>query len=199
VTPATAPAVPGPRTSRDREGRGRPAELTRAAAGPVICAVVLIALLSAWVASRGAGTLTQVRLKITLAAVPQRAFTVKAAESAGAAYTYLSIRNLTSTPDELVAVRTPIAARVLLTEHTGLAGRQVAVRALAIPGNSTVTLSPLTADVVLENPSPYEGTRDVPLTLVFRTAGAVTIQAPVTLPGTPLAAKRRPAIPSSGR
>ena len=96
--------------------------------------MVLIALLSAWVASRGAGTLTPVRLKITLAAVPQRAYTVKAADATGAAYTYLSIRNLTSTPDELVAVRTPVASRVLLTERTGLAGKQVAVHGLAIPG-----------------------------------------------------------------
>ncbi len=183
MTPVTAPA-PG-RRRRDRAGRGWPAELTRAAAGPVICAVVLIALLSAWVASRGAGTLTPVRLKITLAAVPQRAFTVKAADAAGAAYTYLSIRNLTSTPDELLAVRTPVASRVLLTERTGLAGKQVAVHGLAIPGNGTLTLSPLTADVVLENPSPYEATRDVPLTLVFRNAGTVTIEAPVTPPGTP--------------
>jgi copper(I)-binding protein len=182
VTPATAPA---PAPSRDRAGRGWLAELTRAAAGPVICAVVLIALLSAWVASRGAGTLTPVRLKITLAAVPQRAFTVKAADAAGAAYTYLSIRNLSGAPDELLAVRTPVASRVLLTERAGLTGQRVTVPALAIPGNGTLTLSPLTADVVLENPSPFEASGDVPLTLVFRNAGTVTIEAPVTPPGTP--------------
>jgi copper(I)-binding protein len=181
VTPATAPAVP----ARERAGRGWPAELMRAAAGPVCCAVVLVALLSAWVASRGAGTLTPVRLKITLAAVPQRAFTVKAADGVGAAYTYLSIRNLSSTPDELVAVRTPIASRVLLTERIGLAGKRVPVHGLAIPGNGTLTLSPLSADVILENPSPFEATRDVPLTLVFRDAGTVTIEAPVTPPGIP--------------
>jgi copper(I)-binding protein len=185
VTPATAPAATGGSTGRDRAGRGWPAELTRAAAGPVICAVVLIALLSAWVASRGAGTLTPVRLKITLAAVPQRAFTVKAADATSAAYTYLSIRNFASTPDELIAVRTPIASRVLLTERTGLAGKQVTVHSLAIPGNGILTLSPVTADVVLENPSPFEATSDVPLTLVFRNAGTVTIEAPVTPPGTP--------------
>jgi len=185
VTPATASAATVRRAGRDRTGRGWPAELTRAAAGPVICAVLLTALLSAWVASRGAGTLTPVRLRITLAAVPQRAFTVKAADAAGSAYTYLSIRNLGSTPDELVAVRTPIASRVLLTERTGLTGKQVTVHGLAIPGNGMLTLSPLTADVVLENPSPFEATRDVPLTLVFRNAGTVTIEAPVTPPGTP--------------
>jgi copper(I)-binding protein len=178
VTPVLAPA-------RDGTGRGWIAELAWAAAGPVICAVVLISLLSAWVASGGAGTLTPVRLKITLAAVPQRAFTVKAADAAGAAYTYLFIRNLGSTPDELVAVRTPIASRVLLTERTGPAGRPVTVPGLAIPGNGTLTLSPLGADVVLENPSPFEATSEVPLTLVFRNAGTVTIEAPVTPPGTP--------------
>jgi len=181
VTPVTAPAAP----VRDRAGRGWPAELTRAAAGPVICAMVLVALLSAWVASGGAGTLTPVRLKITLAAVPQRAFTVKAANATGVAYTYLSIRNLGSTPDELVAVRTPVARRVLLTERTGPADRQVTVSGLPISGNGTLTLSPLSADAVLENPSPFEATRDVPLTLVFRNAGTVTIEAPVTPPGTP--------------
>jgi len=181
VTPVAAPAAP----ARGRAGRGWPADLTRAAAGPAVCAMVLIAVLSAWVASGGAGTLTQVRLKITLAAVPQRAFTVKEADAAGAAYTYLVIRNLSSAPDELVAVRTPVARRVLLTERTGLAGKRVVVDGLAIPGNGTLSLSPLTTDVILENPSPFEATRDVPLTLVFRNAGTVTIEAPVTPPGTP--------------
>jgi copper(I)-binding protein len=185
VTPLTAPAAAGRRPGRDSAGRGWAAELTRAAAGPVVCAVVLVALLSAWVASRGAGTLTPVRLKITLAAVPQRAFTVKTADATDTAYAYLSIRNLSGAPDELVAVRTPVAPRVLLTERTGLAGNRVTVHGLTIPGNGTLTLSPLAADVVLENPSPYEATRDVPLTLVFRNAGTVTIQAPVTPPGTP--------------
>jgi copper(I)-binding protein len=184
MSPVTAPAAPAA-PARNRAGRGWPAELIAAAVGPVICAVVLIALLSAWVASRGAGTLTPVRLKITLAAVPQRGFTVKTADAVSEAYTYLSIQNLSSTPDELVAVRTPIASRVVLTERTGLSGKQVIVHDLAIPGKGTLTLSPLTADVVLDNPSPYEATKDVPLTLVFRNAGTVTIDAPVTSPGTP--------------
>jgi len=174
-----------PAMAHGRAGGGWLAELARGAAGPVICALVLIAALSGWVAAHGAGTLTPVRLRITLAAVPQRAFTVKAADAAGAAYTYLAISNVSGTPDELVAVRTPIASRVVLTARTGLAGKRVAVPGLVIPGNGTLTLSPLTADVVLENPTPYEATEDVPLTLVFRHAGTVTIEAPVTPPGTP--------------
>jgi copper(I)-binding protein len=73
----------------------------------------------------------------------------------------------------------------VLTERTGLGGKQVAVNGLAVPGNGALTLSPVTADVVLENPSPLEAAKDVPLNLVFRHAGTVTIEAPVTAPGTP--------------
>ena len=70
---AGPPGPPGP------PGRTWPRDLLRAAAGPVLCAVVLIGLLSAWVATGGAGTLTRVRLEVTLAAVPMRAFTPQAA------------------------------------------------------------------------------------------------------------------------
>ena len=56
-------------------------------AGPVACAAVLTGLLSAWVASGGAGTLTRVRIQVSLAAVPMRAFTPRAADAVGAAAT----------------------------------------------------------------------------------------------------------------
>jgi len=161
---------------------GRLAELGRSAAGPVACAAVLIGLLSAWVTAGGAGTLTRVQIKISLAAVPMRAFTPKAAAAAGAAHTFLTIRNLGSTPDELIAVRSPIATRVVLTRRAGPA---TVISGLPVPGNGTLTLSPLTDDAVLEDPVPFENSRDVALTLVFRHAGEVTIEAPVTAPGTP--------------
>ena len=164
---------------------GRLAELGRAAAGPVACAAVLVGLLSAWVTAGGAGTLTRVQIKISLAAVPMRAFTPQAAEAAGAAHTFLTIRNLGSTPDELVAVRSPIASRVVLTRHSGPAGPTTVVSGLPVPANGTLTLSPLTDDAVLEDPVSFENSRGVPLTLVFRHAGQVTIEAPVTAPGTP--------------
>jgi copper(I)-binding protein len=168
-----------------RGGRGRLAELARAAAGPVACAVVLIGLLSAWVAAGGAGTLTKVRMQVTLAAVPMRAFTPRAAAAAGAAHAYLTIRNLAGTPDELLAVRSPLSTRVVLTEKLDPGARPSIVNGLVIPAHATVTLSPLGEDVVLENPVPFEDRQSVPLTLVFRYAGQVTIDAPVTAPGTP--------------
>lgn len=169
---------------RGGAGDGRLTELLRAAAGPVICAVVLTGLLSAWVASGGAGTLTRARLQVTLAAVPMRAFTPSASAAVGATHIYLDIRNLSGIPDELIAVRSPIALHVVFTER-GLGTQQATVTSLPIPADSTLTLSPLTDDVVLERPVPYEDTRAVPLTLVFRHAGEVTIDAPVTAPGTP--------------
>jgi copper(I)-binding protein len=164
--------------------RGRLAELGRAVAGPVACAAVLTGLLSAWVASGAAGTLTRVRIQVTLAAVPMRAFTSRAADAVDAAGVYLTIRNLASTPDELIAVRSPVSRHVVLTERAGAAARP-AVDGLAVPAGSTLSLSPLGDDVVLENPVPFEGRQTVPLTLVFRHAGQVTIDAPVTAPGTP--------------
>ena len=170
---------------RGGAGDARLAELLRAAAGPVICAVVLTCLLSAWVASGGAGTLTRSRLQVTLAAVPMRAFTPSASAAVGAVRIFLDIRNLSGTPDELIAVRSPIALRAVFTTHRGLGTRQTTVSSLPIPANGTLTLSPLTDDVVLERTVPYEDTRAVPLTLVFRHAGEVTIDAPVTAPGTP--------------
>jgi copper(I)-binding protein len=59
------------------------------------------------------------------------------------------------------------------------------VGTLTVPGDGTLTLSPLTDDVVLENPARFEDRGSVPLTLVFRDAGQITINAPVTAPNTP--------------
>ena len=160
-------------------------DLVRAAAVPLICAAVLIGLLSAWVATSGAGTLTRVRLEVTLAAVPMRAFTPRAADAIHEAGTYLTIRNLSGTPDELIAVRSPVAGHITLSTRDGLAGMRKVVGTLTVPGDGTLTLSPLTDDVVLENPARFEDRGSVPLTLVFRDAGQITIEAQVTAPDTP--------------
>jgi copper(I)-binding protein len=165
--------------------RGLLAEAARAAAGPVACAVALTGLLSAWVTVGGAGTLTPVRIRITLAAVPKRAFTPEAASAVGEAHTFLTIRNLGSTPDELIAVRSAVAWRGVLVRRSVLAGPAVVVGGLPIPAHGTLSLSPLTDDAVLDVDTPFENSQGVLLTLVFRHAGQVTIDAPVTAPGTP--------------
>ena len=151
----------------------------------MICAIVLTGLLSAWVISGGAGTLTRVSLQVSLAAVPMRAFTPQAAVKVTTATTFLTIRNLTGTPDELVAASSPDARHVLLTERAGSAVTKTVVAGLVVPANGTLTLSPFGDDLVLQDPVPFENLPSVPLTLTFRHAGTVTIQATVTAPGTP--------------
>jgi copper(I)-binding protein len=89
-------------------------DLLRAVAGPLICAAVVTGLLAAWTGTGGGGTLTRLRLRITQAAVPMRAFTPQAAKVVPTAATFLTIRNLSGTPDELVAARSPLARSVLL-------------------------------------------------------------------------------------
>ncbi|HTX28923.1 MAG TPA: copper chaperone PCu(A)C [Streptosporangiaceae bacterium] len=160
-------------------------DLLRAAAGPAICAVVLTGLLAAWVAGGGAGTLTRIRLQVTLAAVPMRAFTPRAADAIGTASTFLTIRNLSGTPDELIAATSPIAGHVVLTERNGLSSSTTVVADLVVPARGTLTLSPFGDDLILQDPAPFETSAAVPLTLTFRHAGTVTIDASVTAPGTP--------------
>jgi periplasmic copper chaperone A len=185
VTATSAPATPAAPPAPEPPRRTWPHELLRAAAGPVICALVLTGLLVAWTATGGAGTLTRVRLQITLAAVPMRAFTPRAAAAVGTATTFLTIENLSGTPDELVAARSPIAGRVVLTERSSPAAPRTVVAELVIPAHGTLTLSPFGDDLVLQHPAAYEASPAVPLTLTFRHAGTVTINAPVTAPGAP--------------
>ncbi len=165
--------------------KGRLSDVVRAAAGPSICAIILIALLSTWVGIGGVGTITRIRLQISLAAVPMRAYTKQAASRIGAATTFLTIRNLSGTADALVAVRSPIARRAVLTERAGPAGRTITVSSLEIPAHGTLNLSPFGDDIVLRDPVPFENLQTVPLTLTFRHAGTVTINAAVTAPGAP--------------
>lgn len=177
-------AVPAGHPS-DAAAPGRLAELARAAAAPVIAAVLVTGLLSAWVITGGAGTVTRIRVQIGLAAIPMRAYTASGASAIHAAPTYLTIRNLSGEPDELVSVRTPLARRVLLTGPPGSGGRRPVVARLAIPAHGSLTLTPLSADAVLEDPVRYETDMTVPLTLTFAHAGQVHVDAAVTAPGSP--------------
>jgi periplasmic copper chaperone A len=137
-------------------------------------------LLAACAGTGGGGTLTRIRLQVTQAAVPMRAFTPQAAAAVHTAATFLTIRNLSGTPDELVSARSPLARRVVLREPGSAHGGP-----LVIPAHGTLTLTPIGADLVLQQPSPYESRATVPLTLTFRHSGTVTIDVPVTGPGTP--------------
>jgi copper(I)-binding protein len=172
-------------------GAGWLRDLARAAAGPVVCAAVVIGLLSAWVATGGAGTITtvsRVRIEVTLAAIPMHSLNPGPADApqppAGA---YLTIRNLSGTPDALTAVSSRVARRVILTRHgAGRAGRAGSVLpGLPIPAHGTLTLSPSGDDAVLIGGPRLLAGQQVPLTLTFRYAGQIEVEATVTIPGSP--------------
>jgi periplasmic copper chaperone A len=157
-------------------------ELARGAAAPLACAALLIALLSGWVLAGGAGTITRVRIQVTLAAIPLQSFSASAAAGRPTP-AYLVIHNLTGTADELLVATTPASARVVLTRHgADLAAR---VPALAVPAHGTITLDPFGPDLVLAAPHELAAGDTVPLTLDFRRAGQVRVQALVTAPGAP--------------
>jgi copper(I)-binding protein len=146
----------------------------------VICAAALIALLSAWVATGGAGTVSRVTIRIGQAAV-----TLPYSTAPGQADTFLTITNLGG-PDTLLSVRSPDASRVTFARHNGsAAGPGVALRQLVIPAHATLSLNPFGPDIVLQDPHSLAVGATVPLILTFRHAGRVTVYATVTPPGTP--------------
>jgi copper(I)-binding protein len=173
-------------------GAGWLRDLARAAAGPLICAAVVIGLLSAWVATGGAGTITTIsraRIEVTLAAIPMHSLNPGPADaSQPPACAYLTIRNLSGTPDVLTAVSSRVARRVILTRHAG-GGRAGQVGSvlpgLPIPAHGTLTLSPSGDDAVLIGGPRLLAGQQVPLTLTFRYAGQIMIEAMVTIPGSP--------------
>jgi len=137
------------------------------------------------VASGGAGSVTRIRVQVTLAAVPMRAYLPRQASTIHQAPTYLTIRNLSGRPDELLSASTPIARQVILTGPPAAGGARPTVAGLPIPAHGSITLSPLSDDVVLVDPTPYESDMTVPLALVFRHAGRVQVDAAVSAPGAP--------------
>ena len=136
-------------------------------------------------ASGGAGSVTRIRVQVTLAAVPMRAYLPRQASTIHQAPTYRTIRNLSGRPDELLSASTPIARHVILTGPPGPRGARPTVAGLPIPAHGSITLSPLSDDVVLVDPARYESDMTVPLTLVFRHAGRVQVDAAVSAPGSP--------------
>ena len=166
---------------------GWPAELARAAAGPAICALALIGLLSVWTTSSGAGTgtLTKVQIQVTQATVPMRAFTPQAAGRHQHGAGLPGYPQPGGGPRR--ADRRPHPDRQPRHLHPGggLGGHQTQVADLAVPAAGTLSLSPLTGGLLIEHPVPFENRQTVPLTLVFRHAGQITVDATVTAPFTP--------------
>jgi copper(I)-binding protein len=176
---AEAPAGRAPPPSAARPP-GFFGELARAGLAPAVCAAALIGLLSIWVATGGAGTVSRITIRVGQAAV-----TLPSASSPDRAATYLTITSLGG-PDALLSVRSPAARRVVFIRHMGSAtGPGAELHQLAIPAHGTVSLSPFGLDIVLQDPGSLTVGATVPLILTFRNAGNITVYAAVTPPGTP--------------
>jgi copper(I)-binding protein len=173
-----APAGPA-RPSGAGRPRGPGAGLVRAGLAPVICAAALIGLLSAWVATGGAGTVSRVTIRIGQAAV-----TLPSSAAPNQAATFLTITNLGG-PDALLSVRSSAGQAVFVRHSGSAAGPGTVVRQVAIPAHGTLSLNPFGIDIVLQDPGPLAVGATVPLVLTFRHAGRVTVDASVTPPGTP--------------
>jgi len=172
-----APALRGPAAGQMEPRRDALAELLKAGLAPVICAVVLLGVLSGWVATGGAGTISRVRIEISSASV------VITTASGSRAVTYLVLVNLGSA-DQLLSAASPGVRRIQLVQHNGSAvGPGHILHSLAIPAHTTLTLSPFGSDIVLTGPAHMMPGQTVPLTLTFRNAGQVTVQAAVAPPG----------------
>jgi periplasmic copper chaperone A len=158
---------------------GSPGWLVRAAFAPVICSVLLLGLLSAWVVTGGDGTISRVRIEVTEASVAEPT------QPGGPAAMYLTVVNLGGA-DRLVSVTTSAAQRVEFVRRQGTAqGPSRQLTSVSIPARATVNLNPFTTDIVLVGPAPLTAGGTVPITLTFAGAGRVTVAAAVTPPGTP--------------
>jgi copper(I)-binding protein len=154
-------------------------ELLRGAVAPVTCAVALVALLSAWVASGGDGSITRVTIDVSAATIAMPA------TPGGEAVAYLSLENLGSA-QRLVSATTPDARDTEFVQHDGsAAGPGRLLSTVPIPAHGDLSLSPFQSDIVLVHPAAMTPGEVVPLTLTFSGAGRLTVQATVTPPGTP--------------
>ena len=148
-------------------------------------AAVLVGLLSGWVAIDGTGTITPLRIQISLAAVPMRSYPGAATAPSGPASMFLTISNPGHTAGRAAVGPQPGSAphraetqqRAARSGHGGHGAED--------PGADHLTLTPFGNDVVLEDPRPFENDTTVPLTLTFRHAAQITVDANVSAPGTP--------------
>jgi copper(I)-binding protein len=95
---------------------------------------------------------------------------------------YLTIRNTGAEPDRLIAVETPAAARPEVHQVVEAGGvmKMRPPAPLEIPPGGEVRLEPGGLHIMLmQLREPLEQGGQVPLTLVFEKAGAITVNAPV--------------------
>jgi copper(I)-binding protein len=147
----------------------------RAVLAPAVAAAVTLAALAAWAMTGHAGRPAHVRVDNAWVMTPTAPRTAA----------YFTVANTGDAPDDLLAVRTPVADTTMLgrqVTHAG-AGQMVMVGALTVPAHGVVRMNPFTADVMFRPRGRLPVGRRVPFTLVFRQSGQVHVTAVVVPPG----------------
>lgn len=102
--------------------------------------------------------------------------------SAPTAAVYLVVQNDANSPDRLLGVETPAAAKAELHEHIHQNGlmKMQQVASVAIPANGSVAFAPMAYHVMLFGlKEPLKAGQTLSLTLHFEQAGAVQVEVPV--------------------
>lgn len=96
---------------------------------------------------------------------------------------YLVIRNYTSHADSLIAVRTSAGGRVSFQAPADRSSSQMrSVPAIALPADATVRLVPDGPHLLIAGIGHVQNGKVITLTLIFRHAGRLQVQALVTNP-----------------
>ena len=95
---------------------------------------------------------------------------------------YLVIRNYASRPDSLISVRTSAGGRVTFRAPAGGSSQMRSVPAIVLPANTTVRLVPDGPHLLISGIRRLQNGKVITLTLIFRHASPVQVQALVTNP-----------------
>ncbi len=99
---------------------------------------------------------------------------------------FMTLKNDSTTPDELVSASSPVAAKAELHTHIkdGDIMRMREVPSIEVPAGGTTALQPGGLHVVLiDLKAPLKRGETFPLTLTFAKAGTMTVEVPVKSPG----------------
>lgn len=154
--------------------RGRPGHRARPAAAALTAAALAGTLGSAGCAvSAVAGQAPPIQAATAYVPVPI---------TPGLTSAYLVIRNYTSRPDSLISVRTSAGGRVVFRMPADGGTRMHSVPAITLPANTTVRLVPDGPHLLISGIGHLQNGKVITLTLEFRHAGALRVQALVTNP-----------------
>jgi periplasmic copper chaperone A len=153
--------------------RGWPGRRPRLAAAGLSAAALAVTLGSAGCSGAIAGQAPPIGTGTAYVPVPI---------TPGLTSAYLVIRNYTSHPDSLIAVHTSAGGRVTFRMPADGGAETRSVPAISLPADTTVRLVPDGPHLLISGIGHLQSGKVITLTLEFRHAGPVRVQALVTNP-----------------